>query len=134
MVNKHKLYKEKLKKTYLLTANGKLDEFKKYLSNDVIWTEAVGFPYAGTYVGPDEVVKNVHERLGTEWSNYSAKDIIYAFNDNNVMVYGKYKGTYKLTNKSFEADFVHIYEFDKNDYIKKFVQVVDSVMVLQATK
>ena len=55
---------------------------------------------------PDEVVKNVHERLGTEWDDYSAKDEIYAFNNNTVIVYGKYSGTYKATGKSFIADFV----------------------------
>ena len=74
-----------------------MDAFKTYLSKNVSWTEVAGFPYAGTYIGPDEVVKNVHERLGTEWDDYSAKDEIYAFNNNTVIVYGKYSGTYKAT-------------------------------------
>ena len=74
-----------------------MDAFKTYLSENVSWTEAAGFPYAGTYIYPDEVVKNVHERLGTEWDDYSAKDEIYAFNNNTVIVYGKYSGTYKAT-------------------------------------
>ncbi|PFR11936.1 nuclear transport factor 2 family protein, partial [Bacillus cereus] len=73
--------------------------------------------------------KNVHERLGTEWDNYSAKDEIYAFNNNTVIVYGKYSGTYKITGKSFTADFCHLYEFDENDKVKKFIQIVDSATV-----
>ncbi len=61
-------------------------------------------------IGPDEVVKNVHERLGTEWDDYSAKDEIYTFNNDTVIVYGKYSGTYKATGKSFVADFCHLYK------------------------
>ncbi len=66
-------YQKLLHETYVLTGEGKLDAFKTYLSENVSWTEAAWFPYAGTYVGSDEVVKNVHERLGTEWDNYRLK-------------------------------------------------------------
>lgn len=134
MNNKNELYQNKLHDTYILTAEGRLDEFKEYLAPNVEWTEAAGFPYAGTYFGPDEVVKNVHERLGAEWENYGAKDIKYTFNESTVMVYGKYSGIYKATHKSFEADFVHIYEFDTNNQVAKFVQVVDSAIVIEATQ
>ena len=134
MTNNNSLYKDLLHKTYLLTGEGKLDEFKTYLSDNISWTEAAGFPYAGTYIGPDQVVENVHHRLGNEWLNYSDKDLAYSFNANLVMVYGKYSGTYKKTKKSFEADFVHIYEFDNNEKVSKFIQVVDSATVVNATK
>ena len=50
-------YQKLLHETYVLTGEGKLDAFKTYLSENVSWTEAAGFPYAGTYIGPDEVVK-----------------------------------------------------------------------------
>ncbi|PGK35800.1 nuclear transport factor 2 family protein, partial [Bacillus cereus] len=43
--------------------------------------------------------------------------------------YGKYSGTYKITGKSFTADFCHLYEFDENDKVKKFIQIVDSATV-----
>lgn len=134
MENKNELYQIKLHQTYLLTGEGRLEEFKKYLASEVEWTEAAGFPYSGTYNGPDEVTKNVHERLGSEWDNYKAEDLKYTFNGSTVMVYGKYSGTYKTTKKSFVADFVHIYEFDVNDNVSKFVQVVDSAIVIEATK
>lgn len=122
-------YQEILRETYRLTNNGELDAFKKYLSPNISWTEAKGFPYAGTYVGPDEVVKQVHQRLGTEWENYQAKDVLYAFNGNLVIVYGQYSGTYISTGKSFVADFCHVYTFDSNNKIKKMIQVVDSAIV-----
>lgn len=134
MSQKNKLYQENLHKTYLLTGSGKLEEFKSYLAENVSWTEAAGFPYAGTYIGPDNVIKNVHERLGSEWDNYSATDISYTFNENVVMVYGQYRGTYKKTNKTFVADFVHLYEFNHDDKVQKFIQIVDSAIVIDAMK
>ena len=30
------------------------------------------FPYAGTYIGPENIIKNVHQRLGSEWQGYRA--------------------------------------------------------------
>lgn len=33
------------------------------LAPDAEWTEAAGFPYAGTYIGPENIIKNVHQRL-----------------------------------------------------------------------
>lgn len=130
----NELYEKLLHETYTLTSQGELDKFKIYLADDASWTEAAGFPYAGTYVGPDEIVKNVHERLGFEWNNYSAEDISYGFNGNTVYVYGKYSGEFKATGKSFVADFVHVYEFNSDNKIQKFTQVVDSHTVVKATQ
>ena len=130
----NELYEKLLHETYLLTGQGELDKFKTYLAEDASWTEAAGFPYAGTYVGPNEIVKNVHERLGSDWNNYAAKDLAYGFNGNQVFVYGKYSGEFKATGKSFVADFVHIYEFNDDNKVQKFIQVVDSQIVVEATQ
>ena len=37
------------------------------LAPDASWTEAAGFPYAGTYVGPEQIVAGVFKRLAAEW-------------------------------------------------------------------
>ena len=42
------------------------------LAPDIRWTEAEGFPYGGTYVGPDAILQGVFMRLGTEWDGYAA--------------------------------------------------------------
>ncbi|TDM45381.1 ketosteroid isomerase [Macrococcoides goetzii] len=127
-------YQSIIETTYRLVEEGKLDEFFTYLADDVSWTECAGFPYGGTYVGKEEILKNVHMRLGTEWDQYTAKDIDYTFNGEKVMVFGKYSGTYKKTNKYFEADFVHYYIFNDEGKIKSFRQVTDSVQVVEAMK
>ncbi len=43
------------------------------LADDARWTEAAGFPYAGTYVGFDAIVENVFKRLATEWEDFSVQ-------------------------------------------------------------
>lgn len=125
-------YQEILAKTYELTGQGNLEEFASYLAEDVSWTEAAGFPYAGTYVGKEAVLDNVHKRLGDEWDNYQAEPIHYAFNGQMVMVYGRYQGTHKASQKNFQADFVHVYTFNTDHKICHFIQVVDSYPVVQA--
>ena len=43
------------------------------LAPDASWTEAEGFPYAGTYVGAEAIIAGVFHRLGTEWAGYRAE-------------------------------------------------------------
>ena len=42
------------------------------LAPDATWTEAEGFPYAGTYVGAEAIISGVFRRLATEWTGYRA--------------------------------------------------------------
>ena len=56
------------------------------------WTEAAGFPYAGTYHSMEEVGKNVFARLATEWDGYRAEvDKFYDAGD-TIIVTGRYLG------------------------------------------
>lgn len=87
--------------------------------------------YAGTYIGPENIIKNVHQRLGSEWQGYRADvDHFYDAGD-NVIAQGFYHGTYRATGKSFSASFAHIYTL-RAGKIVKFVQIVDSAKVLEA--
>ncbi len=81
--------------------NGK--NLQKHLSEKVNWTEAKEFPYAGTYISYEEIVDNVFSRLATEWIDYKFTVEDYVAIKNKVIVYGTYSGTYKKTNKYFEA-------------------------------
>ena len=97
----------------------------KYVAKDISWTEAKGFPYAGTYVGLEEISKNVFSRLGSEWINYKFTPEGYVANEDKVVAYGTYTGTNKRTGKSFEARVAHIWKL-KDGKIKSFEQFVDS--------
>lgn len=103
--------------------NGK--NLAAYVADNISWTEARGFPYAGTYVGLASIVKNVFSRLGSEWINYKFTPEDYVANDDKVVAYGTYSGTYKGTGKYFEARVAHLWKL-KNGSIISFEQFVDS--------
>lgn len=111
--------------------NGK--NLAKYVTEDISWTEAKGFPYAGTYIGLDNVTKNVFSRLGSEWIDYKFTPEDYVASDDKVVAYGAYTGAYKLTNKLFTARVAHIWKL-KNSKIISFEQFVDSQSVVDVMK
>ena len=101
------------------------------LASDTEWVEAEGFPYAGTYVGPQSIVTNVFQRLATEWIGYRAEVASYVVDGDQVVAFGEYSGTYKATGRSMRAAFAHHYTL-RNGKIARMVQYVDSYMVRQA--
>ena len=101
------------------------------LAPDASWTEARGFPYAGTYVGPDAIIAGVFRRLGTEWTGYRAEVHTFLEDGDRVAAFGVYSGTYNATGKSMRAAFAHLYEV-KDGKIATMTQYVDSAMVVQA--
>jgi uncharacterized protein len=101
------------------------------LSFDVEWTEAEGFPYAGTYVGVAALMAGVFRRLATEWIGYRADVHTYLADGDRVAAFGIYSGTYKATGKSMTAAFAHLYEV-KDGKIARMTQYVDTAMVQKA--
>jgi ketosteroid isomerase-like protein len=101
------------------------------LAPDAEWTEAEGFPYAGTYVGPDGILAGVFRRLASEWIGYRADVNTYLEDGDRVAAFGVYSGTYKATGKSMRADFAHLYEI-KDGKITRMRQYVDTVLVQKA--
>ncbi|MDH1701679.1 MULTISPECIES: nuclear transport factor 2 family protein [Comamonas] len=101
------------------------------LAPDATWTEAAGFPYAGTYVGAEQIVAGVFQRLGTEWEGYTAKAHTYLADGDRVAAFGIYAGTYRKTGKAMTATFAHLYHL-QNGKIIRMEQYVDSHLVQQA--
>lgn len=111
--------------------NGK--NLAKHVAKNISWTEAKGFPYAGTYIGLESITQNVFKRLGSEWINYKFTPEDYISNEDKVVAYGTYSGTYKKTNKYFEARVAHIWKLN-NGKIISFEQFVDSKSVDDAIR
>lgn len=99
-----------------------------HVAENVQWTEAKGFPYAGTYTGLEEITKNVFSRLGSEWIDYKFTPEDYVASDNKVVAFGTYTGINKITNKAFAARVAHIWHLEHGKIIK-FEQFVDSKTV-----
>ncbi|MED1115675.1 nuclear transport factor 2 family protein [Bacillus paramycoides] len=126
---------EMIRSTYEGSASSNAKNLAEALSRKVEWTEAAGFPYDGTYIGVEAVMKNVFSRLGSEWNDYKANvNTYHEVNGKDVIIAeGVYSGVYKETGKSFEADFVHVWKLE-NGKIVKFKQYVDSYIVREAMK
>lgn len=101
------------------------------LAPDAQWTEAAGFPYAGTYVGADAIFAGVFHRLATEWDGYTAKVHSYMEDGDHVAAFGVYSGTYRATGKAMSAHFAHLYRLEDGKIVT-MEQYVDSATVMAA--
>ncbi len=120
---------EIIKSTYEgKTSKEKRKKLTKYAVENISWTEARGFPYAGTYIGLESVIEHVFNRLGKEWIDFKFTPEDYISNEDKVVALGTYSGTYKLTNKYFEARVAHFWKL-RNGKIIRFEQIVDSKIV-----
>jgi uncharacterized protein len=116
---------------YDAVARGDLDAAMAKLADDVAWTEAEGFPYAGTKMGPAAVHEQVFRRLGAEWDPFVfERDEVLDAGDTVVGV-GTYAATYKATGKPMRARVVHVFKL-RDGKIAAFEQFVDSVKVAEA--
>jgi ketosteroid isomerase-like protein len=118
---------------YSAFARGDAASVMAALSPDIVWTEAEGFPYAGTYEGPDAVLKNVFMRLATEWEGYSAVPHEFVAQGEMVVALGQYGGTYRATRKSFSAPYAHVWTL-RDGMAIRFRQYTDTVLVQAALK
>jgi uncharacterized protein len=105
----------------------------RYAAEDILWTEAKGFPYAGTYTGLKNITEQVFSRLGSEWIDYKFTPESYVADEDQVVAYGTYTGTYKKTGKAFVARVAHVWKL-KGGKIRSFEQFVDSQPVNDAMK
>ena len=109
-------------------AKGDIPSVLGFLSPGVEWTEAEGFPYGGTYTGPDAVLDGVFMRLGTEWEGFAAVPDESIDGGDTVVALGKYSGKYKATGKSFRANFAHVWKIQGGKAVR-FTQYVDTLIV-----
>jgi hypothetical protein len=96
---------------YANFAAGDVEAFLAILDPEVTWTDAEGYPYAGTYVGPDALLEGLIARIGAEWDDYTVAPNTYVSDGDRVVALGDYSGTYKATGRSVEAPFAHVWQF-----------------------
>ncbi len=116
---------------YKAFARGDVPAVLAAFSPTIRWTEAEGFPYGGTYIGPDAVLQNVFAKLGSEWDGYSAVPHELIASGDTVVALGEYSGRYKATGKSFKAPFVHVWKF-AGEQVVSFRQHTDTAVVQRA--
>ena len=118
---------------YTAFARGDVPSVLGALAPDVRWTEAEGFPYGGTYSGPQAVLENVFMKLGTEWEGFAAVPRELVAEGETVVAIGEYSGKYRASGKSFRAPYVHVWKF-KGGKVQTFEQHTDTMVVQRALK
>lgn len=116
---------------YAAFAKGDVPAVLGAFAPDIRWTEADGFPYAGTYVGPDAVLTGVFMRLATEWDGFGAVFDEVVGSGEMVVAIGNISGTWKATGKHFKAPTVHVWRF-RDGKIAGFQEYTDTVLVQRA--
>jgi uncharacterized protein len=124
---------ETVRSLYDALARGEVQAALAVLAPDVSWIEAEGFPYAGTYSGPDGVLNGVFLRLASEWDGFSAVPHEFVVQGDTVVSLGQYGGTYKMTGKRFSAPFAHVWNL-RNGKVVRFRQYTDTAVVQDALK
>jgi hypothetical protein len=120
-----------VRNVYHSFAKGDIPAILGFLDSDIEWTEAEGFPYGGTYHGPNAVLEGVFMRVGAEWDGFAAVPEEFIDAGETVVVLGQYSGTYKVTGKSFQANFAHVWKA-RDGKAFKFQQYTDTLMVQKA--
>ena len=124
---------EIIRSHYAASDRGDLDGMLAPLASDVRWTEAAGFPYAGTYVGPDAVAAHVFARLQEDWDDYTVA-IDEVIDGGDVVVgIGTYSGTNRATGRFFAARVAHVWRL-KDAEVVAFEQFTDTEMVSRALR
>lgn len=118
---------------YAASDRGDLAGMLAPLGPGTTWTEAAGFPYAGTYTGPDEVKEKVFGAIAADWDGYHFALGELADAGDTVVGIGTYHGTHRKTGRPFTARVAHVWKYD-GGALASFEQIVDSVPVLNAAE
>ena len=101
------------------------------VSPEVRWTEMAGFPCAGTWIGPQQVIDKVFAVLGSTWNGYRFELESLVDGGDRIVGVGSYHGTYPATGKSMSARVAHVWQL-KGGKIIAFEQFTDTLLVAQA--
>lgn len=123
--------REVVRAQYLASAAGDLTALTALLAPDVEWTEMAGFPYAGTFVGPEAVAANVFARIGRDWEGWRAHDDEYVTEGERVIVLGRYTAVHAASRRAMSVRVVHSWVV-RGGRIVRFEQFVDTAQVKAA--
>ena len=116
---------------YEALGRGEASSVLPLLDPDIEWTEAEGFPLAGTFHGPQAVIENVLMRLAEDWQGFQTAPDELVDGGSTIVALGHYSGTNKASGKSFRAPFAHVWTV-RDGKATRYVQYTDTWLVHQA--
>ena len=98
---------------------------------NIEWTSSEGAAYPGTFHGPEAVLQNIFMRLGTEWEGFRVEPEEFIDGGDQVVMLGRYYGTYRETGKSMSAGVAHVWTI-RDGRLVRYRQYVDSRKMAEA--
>ena len=116
---------------YAAFAQGDMETFAGLMAPDVVWNEAEGNPYAdlNPYVGPEAVMSGLISRLVADWKDFSVTPHEFVVEDDRVVVFGRYKETWKATGETIDIPFVHSWTVEDGRLVA-FQQYTDTAALV----
>ncbi len=124
---------EIVRTVYNAIARGNMVDVLSAMGPKIVWTEAENFPYAdgSPYFGPTAVADGVFARLSADWDRFAPaiEELLDA--GDAVIALGRYKGAYKATGKSVNAQFAHVWRAEGGKLVG-FQQFLDTLQIAHA--
>jgi ketosteroid isomerase-like protein len=120
--------KEIVQGAYASFAQGDVPAALAAMDESIVWTEADGFPLAGTYVGPQAVLEGVFMRLGEIGDEFAPVPDQYIAEGDTVVALGTYSWKHKSTGAPAQVKMVHVWTV-ADGKLATFQQHVDTVKV-----
>ncbi|MFC7045992.1 nuclear transport factor 2 family protein [Halobacteriaceae archaeon GCM10025711] len=113
-------------------AAGDMDAVLSFFADDIEWVVADGFPFGGTYVGPDEVRSGVFEQLGEQMAVFDVIPERFVDAGDTIVVLGEYDGVDRETGNAFTGvPWAHVWDFRDGTAVR-FQQYTDTALVQDA--
>ena len=120
-----------VKNFYDFFAVNDVDSALRYISPDVRWMEAEGYPYAdrNPYTGLDALLNGLFDRAAEDWTDLVVHvHEMLLLEGNKVLVQGRYTGLFNATGRSMDCQMAHVWTIE-NDLVTHFQQYANTAHV-----
>lgn len=108
-----------------------LDAMMAPVTGETEWTEMAGFPYAGTYVGPDQIVAGVFVQIDRDWRDYRFELERLVDGGDVIVGIGTYSGVCRSSGKDVRARVTHVWTM-RDARVVRFEQFTDTKLFAEA--
>ncbi len=105
--------------------------FRSLCLPDIAWVQSEGFPGGSTWVGADAIIKGVFEGNASRWEGFGFDIDEYLDAGSAVVVTGTYRGTHRVSGRSFRAATAHLFDLEEGK-VKRFRQYTDTRIICDA--
>lgn len=118
---------------YAASARGDLPAMLADCASDIRWTEAAGFPTAGTWVGVEQIVEHVFKPVGAAWDKFAFKLERLVDGGATIVAIGGYSALHRASGKALDVRTVHVWDV-AGGKIRRFEQFTDTLLVQRAAQ